>query len=167
MGQSCSRSRVQKADLPGNEVLTRMSPAQIYTLKVDRLRSQASEVADLEKVVDVSIIPWGNTEVDCNDVCRLRYLQWYVVLSPALPKILSLVQAHLRDGVQKLGICCWTGKHCSRALAELVAELQAEDGQCLDVCHLEADWKCQQCPASSDPRLANAFRQKWIEALTE
>lgn len=169
MGQSHARSLDQEAGLRGNEVLTNTSPVQIYTGKVDRLRSQASEVAELElaTVVDVSIIPWGNTEVECNDVCRLRYLQWYVVLTPALPKILRLVQTHLSNGVQKLGICCRTGEYCSRALAELVAELQAEDGKCVKVSHLEAAWNCNICPTSSDQRLADAFRTKWIEALAE
>ena len=129
---------------------------QIYSF---RLSSQAPEVADIERLVDVNVIPWGSTIVDCNDVCRLQHLQWYMVLSPALPKILSLVQAHLKDGVQKLGFCCWTGEHCSRALAELVVDqLQAEGRQCLDVRHLEADWKCQLCPLSS------AFQQLWIKA---
>jgi hypothetical protein len=137
---------------------------QIYSFS---RTSQAPEVATVE-IVDVSSIPWGNTIVDCNDVCRLRHLQWYVVLSPALPKILAQVQAHLKNGVQKLGFCCRTGTHCSRALAELVVdELRAEDRQCLDVHHLEADWICQLCPASSDPRLSIAFQQLWSEAGSE
>ena len=161
MGQS-------NTNLRGNEVPTRTSPVQIYSFKKNCLSSQAPEVADVGRVVDVSIIPWGSTIVDCNIVCRLRHLQWYVVLSPALPKILSLVQAHLKDGVQKLSFCCGTGEHCSRALAELVVDqLRAEDGQCLEACHLEADWKCQICPPSSDPRLSNAFQQLWIEAGSE